>query len=71
VDNRNGALKRTKPKSTAGASGFTTRLQKGGALLQDMRQMVCQWTTELDGEEAYRAANRMLHKSTLTRFKGY
>lgn len=56
-----------KPRLDEGASGFTTRLQKGGALLQDMRQMVCQWTDDFDGEEAYRATNRILHKSTKVR----
>jgi hypothetical protein len=50
-----------------GTAAFTTRLQKGGALLQDMRQMVCQWTDKVDGEEAHRATNRILHKSTRVR----
>lgn len=46
---------------------FTTRLLKGGALLRDMRQLVCQWEDGLDGDEALRAANRILHKSTRVR----
>ena len=40
---------------------------KGGALLADMRQLVCQWADDLDGEAAIRAANRILHKSTRVR----
>jgi hypothetical protein len=48
-------------------SEFTTRLQKGGALLQDMRQMVCQWADELDGPDVYKVTNRILHKSTRVR----
>lgn len=40
---------------------------KGGALLADMRQLVCQWSDDLDGEEAIRAAIRILHKSTRVR----
>lgn len=32
-----------------------------------MRQLVCQWTDELDGEDAYRVTNRILHKSTRVR----
>jgi hypothetical protein len=32
-----------------------------------MRQMVCQWSDDLEGEEAYRATNRILHKSTRVR----
>ena len=40
---------------------------KGGALLADMRQLVCQWVDDLEGEEAIRAANQILHKSTRVR----
>jgi len=46
---------------------FHTRIQKGGALLNDMRQLVCQWSEGLDGKEAYQATNRILHKSTRVR----
>ena len=46
---------------------LTTRLQKGGALLRDMRQLVCQWTDDLSGAEAQRAAATILHKSTRVR----
>jgi hypothetical protein len=32
-----------------------------------MRQMVCQWSDGLDGDDAYRVTSRILHKSTLAR----
>lgn len=39
----------------------------GGALLQDMRLLVCQWTDGLAGEDAVEAANRILRKPTRVR----
>lgn len=32
-----------------------------------MRQLVCQWTEDLEGEEAYKATTRILHKATRVR----
>jgi hypothetical protein len=67
VGTRSAVAKSVKIKSTGPANGFTTRLLKGGALLADMRQMVCQWSDDLGGEKALDAANRILHKSTRVR----
>ncbi|AAR35486.2 hypothetical protein GSU2110 [Geobacter sulfurreducens PCA] len=44
---------------------FTTRLQKGGALLDDMRQLVCQWTEAVAKPESQ--AGEILHKATRSR----
>lgn len=45
---------------------FTTRLQKGGALLDDMRQLVCQWSDHVD-DKPENMVGRILQKSTRAR----
>lgn len=45
----------------------STRLVKGGALLQDMRQMVCNWSDDLSGDKGHKLAIRILHKATRAR----
>jgi hypothetical protein len=45
---------------------FTTRLQKGGALLDDMRQLVCQWPDLVD-EKPESLVGRILQKATRAR----
>jgi hypothetical protein len=51
------------------ATDFTTRLQKGGALLADMRLMVSVWSDDLEGDDALRMLTRALPKTTPTRVR--
>lgn len=48
---------------------LTSRLQKGGALLSDMRQMVAIWSDELSGKDPLPVLARSLSKTTLARVK--
>ncbi|MBU4427322.1 MAG: DUF1819 family protein [Desulfobacterales bacterium] len=50
------------------ASGqpYNTRIQKGGALLEDMRMLVRSWE-EIDGDNTRAEARRLLGKKTLAR----
>ena len=48
---------------------FTTRLQKGGALFEDMRQVVSLWSEELVQDNPMAKIARSLPKSTMARVK--
>lgn len=57
----------TKPAPSS--SAFTSRLQKGGALLSDMRLMVSRWSDEMSEAGMTPDIARMLTKSTRARAK--
>jgi hypothetical protein len=46
---------------------FTSRIQKGGALLRDMRQLVCHWEKLPQGSNPQRFVKDLLPKATLAR----
>lgn len=46
---------------------ITSRLQKGGALIDDMRQLVFNWDDQRSAESPFQATARILHKSTRAR----
>jgi hypothetical protein len=46
---------------------ITSRIQKGGALLADMRQLVCHWADKPDGVPPGRFVKDMLPKATQAR----
>lgn len=48
---------------------FTSRLQKGGALFEDMRRIVLVWSEEISQNKAISFLARSLPKSTLARVK--
>ena len=48
-------------------SDITSRLQKGGALIDDMRQLVFNWDDQRSAESPFQATARILHKSTRAR----
>lgn len=48
---------------------ITTRIQKGGALLADMRQLVCHWASKPDGMAPGRFVKDVLPKATQSRAK--
>jgi len=48
---------------------FTSRLQKGGALLEDMRRLVSAWSEDVRSSDAVPVVMRVLGKSTLPRAK--
>lgn len=49
------------------AGEITSRLQKGGALLSDMRLMVLKWSEELTQADSADSARKILSKMTLAR----
>lgn len=49
------------------SADFTSRIQKGGALLGDMRQLVCQWPTKSEGVTPHRFVRDVLPKATQAR----
>ena len=60
------------PKNTYSANfqpAFTTRLQKGGALLSDMRSLVAVWSDEVDLLNPLPTAIEALSKATVPRAK--
>jgi len=48
---------------------WTTRLQKGGALLADLRQLVCAWMPNLAANEVLSFVESVLNKTTQARAK--
>jgi len=48
---------------------FTTRLQKGGALLSDMRLMVNAWSDEIEQDDPVAVLARVLPKTTMARVR--
>lgn len=50
-------------------SEINSRLQKGGALLSDMRQMVALWSEDAAGEDPMRLFARGIPKATIARVK--
>jgi hypothetical protein len=50
-------------------AGLTSRLQKGGALLSDMRQIVSIWTDELPENDPISILSRHIPKTTVVRLK--
>jgi hypothetical protein len=57
------------PYSACDPRQFTSRLQKGGALLSDMRRLVSAWSDDMVGADPIPAVMRMLGKGTLARAK--
>ena len=49
--------------------GINSRLQKGGALLSDMRQMVALWSEELSEKDPVAVLARHIPKTTMVRLK--
>jgi Putative inner membrane protein (DUF1819) len=49
------------------SSEITSRLQKGGALIDDMRQLVLNWTNKSSEDSPLRVSARILQKSTRAR----
>lgn len=54
-------------KHLSHSADLTTRIQKGGALLADMRQLVCQWATKEPGLAPHRFVRVVLPKATQAR----
>lgn len=56
-------------KVSISPSGITTRLQKGGALLEDMRAIVTLWEEGMEQGDSLQAISRALPKGTMARVK--